>query len=119
MKSDVYSFGVVLLEILTGLDVNDRSRLPEEEFNLVDWAIRLLSDEIKFQRTIMDTQIEGQYSPLEALQTAHITLKCLQADPETRPSMNEVVEELEHIQAMKEKPNQSELPTTQSSSSSQ
>ncbi|KAK9902914.1 hypothetical protein M0R45_001429 [Rubus argutus] len=105
VKSDVYSFGVVLLEILTGLKAVDKSRHSDEEIHLVHWAIRLLSDETELQ-TIMDTQIEGQYSPQEALQTTHLALKCLQRDPESRPSMKEVVEELACIQAMKENPKQ-------------
>ncbi|PRQ47891.1 putative transferase, protein kinase RLK-Pelle-RLCK-VIIa-2 family [Rosa chinensis] len=116
VKSDVYSFGVVLLEILTGLTSNDFSS-PEGQIALVDWAIPLLSDETKLQ--IMDTRIDGQYSSQEALQTAQLTLKCLERDPESRPSMKEVVDELACIQAMKENPNQSELKPTPSPSSSQ
>ncbi|XP_062002507.1 probable serine/threonine-protein kinase CST [Rosa rugosa] len=124
VKSDVYSFGVVLLEILTGLRLFDVSR-PEEQIYLTDWATPflgnktpLLCDETKLQ-TIMDEQIKGQYSSQQALQTAQLTLRCLEMDPERRPFMKEVVEELEHIRGLKEKPNQSELSTMQSSSSSQ
>ncbi|XP_024181734.1 probable serine/threonine-protein kinase CST [Rosa chinensis] len=117
VKSDVYSFGVVLLEILTGLKTIDFSR-PKEQIKLVDWATPLLCDETKLQ-TIMDEQIKGQYPSQEALQTAQLTLRCLETDPERRPSMKEVVEELEHIRGLKEKPSQSKLTTMQSSSSSQ
>lgn len=108
VKSDVYSFGVVLLQILTGLEVGvyDFSH-PEAEIDLVCWAIPLLSDETKLQ-TIMDARIKGQYSSQEALQTAHLTLKCLQLDPQSRPSMAQVVDELQHIQA---KTNHSKLDT--------
>lgn len=106
MKNDVYSFGVVLLQILTGLKSVDLGR-PEEQLNLVDWALPLVCDETEFQ-TIMDAQIEGQYSPQEALQTAQLALKCLQRYPESRPSMKEVGEELACIRAMKEKPIQSD-----------
>lgn len=116
MKSDVYSFGVVLLEMLTGLKTIDFNR-PQEQIKLVDWATPLLCDETKLQ-TIMDEQMKGQCSSREALQTAELTLRCLQTDPERRPSMKEVVEELEHVRGLKEEPNPSELTTMQSSSTS-
>ncbi|KAL6222544.1 hypothetical protein ACLB2K_005936 [Fragaria x ananassa] len=116
VKSDVYSFGVVLLEMLTGLKTIDFNR-PKEQIKLVDWATPLLCDETKLQ-TIMDEQMEGQCSSQEALHTAELTLRCLQTDPERRPSMKEVVEELEHVRGLKEEPNPSELTTMQSSSTS-
>lgn len=101
VKSDVYGFGVVLLEILTGLRALDPKR-PSEQHNLVDWTKPLLSSKKKL-KTIMDARMEGQYSFKAALKTAHITLKCLAPDPKSRPSMKEVVEELEQIQAIKKK----------------
>ncbi|KAL6224764.1 hypothetical protein ACLB2K_003619 [Fragaria x ananassa] len=104
VKSDVYSFGVVLLEMLTGLKTIDFNR-PKEQIKT------------KLQ-TIMDEQMKGQCSSREALQTAELTLRCLQTDPERRPSMKEVVEELEHVRGLKEEPNPSELTTMQSSSTS-
>ncbi|KAM5576432.1 putative serine/threonine-protein kinase CST [Rosa sericea] len=116
VKSDVYSFGVLLLEILTGLKSFNLSR-SEEEFSLARWAIPLFSDETKSQ-TIMDEQIKGQYSSQEALQSAQLALKCLETDPESRPSMKEVMEQLENIQTLKGKPDQSELTTLQYSSNS-
>ncbi|XP_050388017.1 probable serine/threonine-protein kinase PIX13 [Argentina anserina] len=102
VKSDVYGFGVVLLEILTGLRALDTKR-PKEQLNLVDWAKPLLPHRRKL-KTIMDARMEGQYSFKAALQTANITLKCLAPDPRSRPSMKEVLEELEQVQAIREKP---------------
>lgn len=118
MKSDVYSFGVVLLEILTGLGAIDTNRsFPKQ--NLVDWAKPLLSHKRNL-KTFMDAKINGQYSSKEALQTAKVTLKCLASDPKGRPSMKEVVDALEQIQAIKENSKQTELtPTTKSTPSSQ
>ncbi|PRQ47736.1 putative transferase, protein kinase RLK-Pelle-RLCK-VIIa-2 family [Rosa chinensis] len=118
VKSDVYSFGVVLLEILTGLGAIDTNRsFPKQ--NLVDWAKPLLSHKRNL-KTFMDAKINGQYSSKEALQTAKVTLKCLASDPKGRPSMKEVVDALEQIQAIKEYSKQTELtPTTKSTPSSQ
>ncbi|XP_062002491.1 cysteine-rich receptor-like protein kinase 21 [Rosa rugosa] len=100
VKSDVYGFGVVLLELLTGLRALDPKR-PQGQVNLVDWAKPLLSNKRKL-KTIIDAQMEGQYSLKAASRAGLITLKCLAPDPKIRPSMKEVVEELEQIQAIKE-----------------
>ncbi|CAK9164949.1 unnamed protein product [Ilex paraguariensis] len=102
VKSDVYGFGVVLLEMLSGLRALD-TRRPSGQHNLIDWARPLLSHRRKW-KTIMDAQIEGQYSSKAALQAANLSLRCLEHDPRKRPSMKEVVEVLEQIEAMKKKP---------------
>ncbi|KAL6222180.1 hypothetical protein ACLB2K_005572 [Fragaria x ananassa] len=116
VKSDVYGFGVVLLEILTGLRALDTKR-PKEQLNLVDWAKPLLPHKRKL-KTIMDARMEGQYSFKAALQTANITLKCLAPDPKSRPSMKEVLEELEQVQAIREKPKPALLDTFRQPTSS-
>lgn len=105
VKSDVYGFGVVLLEMLTGLRALD-TRRPSGKQNLVDWAKPSLSSKRKL-KTIMDSRVEGQYSSKAALEAAQLTLKCLGSDPKSRPSMKEVVEVLEKIEAMSEKQKES------------
>lgn len=102
MKSDVYGFGVVLLEMLTGLRALDTKR-PGGQQNLVDWLKPTLQQKKKL-KNIMDARIEGQYSSKAMLQAVQLTLKCLESDPKSRPSMKEVVVLLEQIEAMKEKP---------------
>ncbi|KAI0489036.1 hypothetical protein KFK09_028877 [Dendrobium nobile] len=99
VKSDVYGFGVVLLEILSGLRALDSTR-PSAQHNLVDWAKPFLSDRRKLSR-LMDQRLEGQYPAKAALQAAQLTLRCLAGDPKSRPSMMEVVETLEQIEAKK------------------
>ncbi|KAF3949699.1 hypothetical protein CMV_024464 [Castanea mollissima] len=102
IKIDVYDFGVVLLEMLTGLRALDTER-PSGQQNLVEWLKPSLSSKRKL-KSIMDIRMEGQYSTKAALQVGQLTLKCLESDPKSRPAMKEVVEELEGLEAIKEKP---------------
>nr|XP_009590741.2 probable serine/threonine-protein kinase PIX13 isoform X2 [Nicotiana tomentosiformis] len=102
VKSDVYGFGVVLLEILTGLRVLDLNR-PNGEQNLVDWAEPLLPDKKKL-RKLMDPRLEGKYPTKAAFEIAQLVLQCLEPDPKTRPSIEQVLESLEKINTIKKKP---------------
>ncbi|TQE06164.1 hypothetical protein C1H46_008229 [Malus baccata] len=111
VKSDVYGFGVVLLEILTGLRALDRQR-PIEQQQLAEWAKPLLLHKRKL-KNILDVRMEGQYAFKAVMQVALIAHKCLEPDPKSRPSMKEVVERLEQIQAIKEQPKQSKLTSVQ------
>ncbi|RWR78509.1 Protein kinase domain-containing protein [Cinnamomum micranthum f. kanehirae] len=100
VKSDVYGFGVVLLEMLSGMRAIDKNR-PSGQHNLVEWAKLYLSDPRKVLSRVMDQRLEGQYPSKGAVQAAQLILKCLGSNPRRRPSMSEVVETLEQIQAIK------------------
>ncbi|XP_054778800.1 probable serine/threonine-protein kinase PIX13 [Prosopis cineraria] len=97
VKSDVYGFGVVLVEILTALRALDQNR-PSGQHNLVDWVKPYLQDGRKL-KGIMDSRLEGKYSSKSAFRIAQLALKCLALEPKHRPSMKEVLENLERIQA--------------------
>ncbi|TMW91031.1 probable serine/threonine-protein kinase PIX13 [Solanum lycopersicum] len=114
VKSDVYGFGVVVLELLTGLRALDTKR-PNRQEKLVDWVKPMLSNKRKL-KSIMDARMEGQYSSKAATLAAQITLKCLEVDPKNRPSMKEVMNVLEQIEAMKENPKESKSKSEHSSS---
>ena len=101
VRSDVYGFGVVLLEMLTGIRALDPNR-PSGEQNLVEWAKTSLSEKKKLKK-IMDPRLSENYPIKGACCAAQLIQKCLESDPKNRPSMNEVLEELEKINAIKEK----------------
>ena len=88
--------------MLTGLQAIDTKR-PGRQQNLVEWLKPSLSSKRKL-KSIMDIQMEGQYSTEAALQAGQLTLKCLKSYPKSRPAMKEVVEALEGLEAIKEKP---------------
>ncbi|KAK7347789.1 hypothetical protein VNO80_22328 [Phaseolus coccineus] len=96
VKSDVYSFGIVLTEVLTGV------RLRKLK-SFTDWFKSNLLNRAKIRST-MDAKLEGKYPTNLALQVAQLALKCIQTDPKLRPSIKEVLERLEQIEAANEKP---------------
>ncbi|KAG6639717.1 protein STRUBBELIG-RECEPTOR FAMILY 3-like isoform X1 [Carya illinoinensis] len=91
-QSDVYSFGVVMLELLTGRKAYDRS-LPRGEQFLVRWAIPQLHD-IDALARMVDPSLKGAYPIRSLSRLADIISSCVQREPEFRPSMSEIVQEL-------------------------
>ncbi|KAJ6306194.1 hypothetical protein OIU78_021507 [Salix suchowensis] len=101
VKSDVYGFGVVLLELLTGMKALDNNR-PSLQHNLVEFARPSLSDKRKLKR-IMDPTLEQKYPLKAAVLAAGLILQCLESDPRSRPSMEEVLETLKKVDDAKDK----------------
>ncbi|GAB2274819.1 hypothetical protein Dimus_009593 [Dionaea muscipula] len=91
-KSDVFSFGVVMLELLTGRMSYDNTRIRGEQI-LVRWAIPQLHD-IEALSRMVDPSLNGEY-PTESLSNfADIISRCVQSEPEFRPLMSEVAQDL-------------------------
>lgn len=105
VKSDVYGFGVVLLEMITGLRALDTNR-PSGEHNLMEWTKHSLTDKKKLKK-LMDRRLEEQYPMKGALQAGELILKCLESDPRNRPSMQDVLNALQNISAINDKPKES------------
>ncbi|CAA0814218.1 Protein kinase superfamily protein [Striga hermonthica] len=98
--SDVYSFGVVLLELLTGRKSVDKTR-PHREQNLVEWARPMLKSPRKLNR-LMDPRLEGQYPELGAQRAATLAYQCLSHRPKLRPTIGEVIQDLEPLKDMED-----------------
>ncbi|KAG6529760.1 protein STRUBBELIG-RECEPTOR FAMILY 8-like isoform X1 [Zingiber officinale] len=92
VKSDVYSFGVVMLELLTGRKPLDSSRVRSEQ-SLVRWAIPQLHDIDALSRMV-DPALNGIYPAKSLSRFADIIALCVQTEPEFRPPMSEVVQQL-------------------------
>jgi len=82
-KADVYSLGVVMWEILTG-------RLPFEGDSFVEVALQIANGSRPPLEAI--THEEGTVETLKDLMK-----KCWQSEPNQRPTMKEVVEELNDL----------------------
>ncbi|KAJ6364137.1 hypothetical protein OIU76_029136 [Salix suchowensis] len=94
-SSDVYSFGVVMLELLTGRKSHDRS-LSRGEQSLVRWAIHQLHDIDALSRMV-DPSLHGAYPVKSLSRFADIISRCIQGEPEFRPPVSEIVQDLLHM----------------------
>ncbi|XP_020203402.2 probable LRR receptor-like serine/threonine-protein kinase At1g06840 [Cajanus cajan] len=90
-KSDVYSLGIVFLELLTGMQPISHGKNIVREVNMALQSGTIYS--------IIDSKM-GLY-PSECLDKfLTLALSCCQDNPEQRPSMLDVVRELENIIAV-------------------
>lgn len=99
-KSDVYSFGIVLLELLTSQKAIDFSRAPED-VNLAVYVQRLIEEE-RLMDAVDPMLKEGatklEVDTMKAL--GFLAVGCLEERRQSRPSMKEVVEEIEYVMSV-------------------
>ncbi|KAL3722007.1 hypothetical protein ACJRO7_034367 [Eucalyptus globulus] len=91
-KSDVYSFGVVLLEVLCARPSID-PLLPREQANLAEWGITCIKNGNIDK--IVDPVLAGQINPNSLRKYGEVAEKCLQEEGKERPSMRDVLLDLE------------------------
>lgn len=107
-KSDVYSFGVVLFEVFCGRPAVNPMAAEEdgEEIGLVQWAWQChLSGE--FHRMV-DPHLKGRV-PSDCLKAfVDIGIKCLAEKSTDRPTMGEVLSNLEKLLLLQESPDEEE-----------
>ncbi|GMY19399.1 wall-associated receptor kinase-like 10 [Fagus crenata] len=106
-KSDVYSFGVVLIELLTGEKPVSSTR-SQEGRNLSTYFIHSIEENRLFD--ILDTQVRNEENKKEVVAIANLAKRCLHMNGRKRPTMIEIVMELEGVQKISHvQPNFEEL----------
>ncbi|KAL7170047.1 hypothetical protein ACSBR2_034989 [Camellia fascicularis] len=91
-KSDVYSFGVILLELISGQEAISNESFGVNCRNIVQWA-KLHIENGNIQG-IIDLSL-GEYDIQSMWKIAEKALMCVQPHGSMRPSMSEVIKEIQ------------------------
>ncbi|MBA0742368.1 hypothetical protein Gogos_015434 [Gossypium gossypioides] len=96
-KSDVYSFGIVLFEVLCArpavLQLTENMEEEQEKVNLAEWVMHCYQSGRVDQ--IIDPYLQGKIDPTSLRTFTDIARKCLGEQGSERPTMGEVLWNLE------------------------
>lgn len=92
-KSDVYSFGVILLELISGQEAISNENFGHNCRNIVQWAkLHIESGDVQ---GIIDPALHNDYDIQSIWKIAEKALMCVQPHGNMRPSISEVIKEIQ------------------------
>ncbi|XP_061361827.1 receptor-like protein kinase FERONIA [Gastrolobium bilobum] len=112
-KSDVFSFGVVLFEVLCGRPAVNPIAVEEEseKVGLAQWALHCYQSGTIDQ--LVDQHLDGKIKPEYLMAFVDIGIQCLANKSAERPTMGEVLSNLEKIFSLHESLEEREITTGQ------
>ncbi|XP_055801798.1 receptor protein kinase-like protein ZAR1 [Solanum dulcamara] len=96
-KSDIYSFGMVLLEILTGRLADGGSELEDDRKGLESLVRKIFTEQRPLSEIIDPALLNEVHAKKQVIAAFHIALNCTELDPELRPRIRTVSDNLDHI----------------------
>ncbi|XP_057448066.1 receptor-like protein kinase FERONIA [Lotus japonicus] len=108
-KSDVYSFGVVMFEVLCGRPAVNAEAVEEEDekVGLAEWALHCYQSGTVDR--LVDKDLEGKIRSEWLMEFVDIGIKCLSNKGAERPTMGEVLGNLEKILSWQESLEEQEI----------
>ncbi|KAG5615419.1 hypothetical protein H5410_015243 [Solanum commersonii] len=96
-KNDIYSFGMVLLEILTGQLTDGGSEVEDDGKGLECLVRKIFRQERPLSEIIDPALLNEVHAKKQVVAAFHIALNCTELDPELRPRMRTVSDNLDCI----------------------
>uniref|UniRef100_J3MFE4 non-specific serine/threonine protein kinase n=1 Tax=Oryza brachyantha TaxID=4533 RepID=J3MFE4_ORYBR len=91
-KDDIYQFGLILLEVITGKPTGSQNDLDSLKTQISE----AIAEDPDLLKDMADPAIRGTFA-VESLSTvAEIALNCTASDPSSRPSMEDVIWNLQY-----------------------
>lgn len=91
-KDDIYQFGLILLEVITGKPIDSQSDLEFLKAQLSN----VLTEDLERLKDIADPAINGTFAVDSLSTVAEIAINCTAGEPSDRPSIDDVLWNLQY-----------------------